>query len=116
MKKKGTMMKIVIRQTQFCYEDEQIFKDYPILEKYKDKMDYYTGYDDGTNPNYYAEVDYSKYWDENAIVIDMDESEWLNLLEELMNVEELVIRLADEYEHNNYNVDRIVEIYDSYRE
>jgi hypothetical protein len=46
----------------------------------------------------------------------MDESEWLNLLEELMNVEELVIRLADEYEHNNYNVDRIVEIYDSYRE
>jgi hypothetical protein len=24
--------------------------------------------------------------------------------------------LADEYEHNNYNVDRIVEIYDSYRE
>ena len=109
-------MKIVIRQTQFCYEDEQIFKDYPILKKYKDKMDYYTEYDDGTNLNYYAEVDYSKYWDENTIVIDMDESEWVNLLEELMNVEELVIRLADEYEHNNYNVDRIVEIYDSYKE
>jgi hypothetical protein len=112
MKKKGTIMKIVIKQTQYCYKDEQIFTDYPILKKYKDKMDYYTGYDDGTN----AEVDYSKYWDENAIVIDMDESEWLNLLEELMNVEELVICLASEYEHNNYNVDRIVEIYDSYRE
>jgi hypothetical protein len=110
------LMKVAIKQTKYCCCDEQIFKDYPILEKYRDRMDYYTGYDDGTNPNYYSEVDYSKYWDENAIVIDMDESEWLNLLEELINVEELVIRLADEYEHNNYNVDRIVEIYDSYRE
>lgn len=109
-------MKIAIKQTQSCYEDEQIFEYYPILKKYKDKMDYYTGYDDGTNPNYYAELDYNKYYDENTIVIDMDESEWFNLLEELVNVHRLVIRLADENEHNNYNVDRIVEIYDSYRE
>jgi hypothetical protein len=109
-------MKIVIKQTQYCYEDEQIFTDYPILKKYKDKMDYYTGYDDGMNPNYYSELDYSKYYDENAIVIDMNETEWFNLLEELVSVHRLVIRLADEYEHNNYNVDRIVEIYDGYRE
>lgn len=104
-------MKIVIKQTQFCYEDEQIFKNYPILEKYKDKMDYYTGYNDGTNPNYYAEIDYSKYYSENAIVIDMNKTEWFNLLEELMNVEELVISLANDYEREKYNVDRIVEIY-----
>lgn len=109
-------MKIVIKQTQSCYEDEQIFKNYPILEKYKDKMDYYTGYDDGMNPNYYADLDYSKYYDENSIVIDMNETEWFELLERLANVNKFIIRLADEYEHNNYNVDRIVEIYDGYRE
>lgn len=109
-------MKVVIEQTKYCYDDEQIFKDYPILEKYRSMMDYYTGYDDGTNPNYWSERDYSQYWDENVIVINIDEPEWVNLLEELINVEELVIRLADEYEHNNYNVDRIVEIYDGYRE
>lgn len=54
-------MKIAIEQTKYCYDDEQIFKDYPILEKYRSIMDYYTGYDDGTNSNYWREHDYSQY-------------------------------------------------------
>lgn len=37
-------MKVVIKQTKYCYDDEQIFKDYPILEKYRSVMDYYTGH------------------------------------------------------------------------
>jgi hypothetical protein len=49
------LMKVAIKQTKYCYCDEQIFKDYPILEKYRDRMDYYTGYDDGTNFNYWSE-------------------------------------------------------------
>jgi hypothetical protein len=109
-------MKVVIQQTERCYENEQIFKRYPILEKYRDKMDYYTGYDDGTNFNYWKECDYSQYCRDNAIVIDLNNDELVKLLQELMNESHLVIGWASKYDHKTYGVDFIVEIYDDWRE
>lgn len=109
-------MKVVIKQTECCYNDEQIFKYYPILEEYRYKMDYYTGYDDGTNPNYWEEHDYSKYYYENSIVIDLSNDEIFKLLQKLTNESQLVIGYANEYDHKTYGVDFIIEIYDNYRE
>ena len=109
-------MKVVIEQTKFCYDDEQIFKDYPILEKYRDRMDYYTGYDDCTNSNYWKERDYSQYARDNAIVIDLNENELVKLLQELMNESQLVIGWASKYDHKTYGIDFVIEIYDDYRE
>ena len=108
-------MKVVIKQTEYCYEDEQIFKRYPILEKYRDKMDYYTGYDDGTNFDYWKERDYSQYDRDNSIVIDLNNDELFKLLQELTNESQLVIG-ASKYDHENYGIDFVVEIYDDYRE
>ena len=109
-------MKVVIEQTKFCYDDEQIFKDYPILEKYRSIMDYYTGYDDCTNPNYWRERDYSQYNRDNAIVIDLTNNELFELLQELTNESPLVIERASKYDHKTYGIDFLVEIYDDYRE
>lgn len=109
-------MKVVIKQTEYCYENEQIFKRYPILEKYRDKMDYYTSYDDGTNFNYWSERDYSQYDGDNAIVIELTNDELVKLLQELMNESQLVIGWASKYDHKNYGIDFVVEIYDDYRE
>ena len=109
-------MKVVIKQTEYCYENEQIFKRYPILEKYRDKMDYYTGYDDCTNSNYWKEHDYSQYAIDNAIVIDLTNNELVKLLQELMNESQLVIGWASKYDHETYGIDFVVEIYDDYRE
>lgn len=109
-------MKVVIKQSKYCYDDEQIFKDYPILEKYRSMMDYYTGYDDCTNPNYWGEHDYSQYYRDNVIVIDLTNNELFKLLQELTNESQLVIGWASKYDHKNYNVDFIVEIYDDWRE
>ena len=109
-------MKVVIKQTEYCYENEQIFKRYPILEKYRDKMDYYTGYDDGTNSNYWEEHDYSQYDIDNAIVIELTNNELVKLLQELMNESQLVIEWASKYDHETYGIDFVVEIYDDYRE
>ena len=109
-------MKVVIEQTKHCHDDEQIFKDYPILEKYRSMMDYYTGYDDGTNSNYWSERDYSQYYGDNAIVIDLNNDELVKLLQELTNESHLVIGWADKYDHKTYGVDFIVEIYDYWRE
>lgn len=108
-------MKVVIEQTKYCYDDEQIFKDYPILEKYRSRMDYYTGYDDGTNPNYWSERDYSQYYGDNAIVINLTNNELVKLLQELTNELQLVIGRASKYDHETYGIDFIVEIYDDYR-
>lgn len=109
-------MKVVIKQTRYCDYDGQIFKDYPILEKYRGMMDYYTGYDDGTNSNYWAEYDYSQYDRDNAIVIDLNENELVKLLQELTNESQLVIGRASKYDHKTYGIDFVVEIYDDYRE
>ena len=109
-------MKVAIKQTKYCYDDEQIFKDYPILEKYRDRMDYYTGYDDCTNPNYWEEHDYSQYDRDNAIVIDLNENELVKLLQELINESQLVIGRASKYDHETYGIDFVVEMYDDYRE
>ena len=109
-------MKVVIEQTKFCYDDEQIFKNYPILEKYRSMMDYYTGYDDCTNPNYWEEHDYSQYDRDNAIVIELTNNELFKLLQELTNESQLVIGRASKYDHETYGIDLIVEIYDDYRE
>lgn len=109
-------MKVVIKQTKFCYDDEQIFKDYPILEKYRSMMDYYTSYDDGTNFNYWEEHDYSQYNRDNAIVIDLTNNELFKLLQELTNESPLVIERASKYDHKTYGIDFFVEIYDDYRE
>ena len=109
-------MKVVIKQTEYCYENEQIFKRYPILEKYRDKMDYYTGYDDGTNSNYWREHDYSQYDIDNAIVIELTNNELVKLLQELMNESQLIIEWASKYDHETYGIDFVVEIYDDCRE
>ena len=109
-------MKVAIKQTKYCYYDGQIFKDYPILEKYRSMMDYYTGYDDCTNPNYWEEHDYSQYYRDNAIVIDLNNDELVKLLQELTNESQLVIGRASKYDHKNYGIDFVVEIYDDYRE
>lgn len=109
-------MKVAIKQTEYCYENEQIFKRYPILEKYRDKMDYYTGYDDCTNPNYWGEHDYSQYYIDNTIVIDLNNNELVKLLQELTNESQLVIGWASKYDHETYGIDFVVEIYDDYRE
>lgn len=109
-------MKVVIKQTKYCYCDEQIFKDYPILEKYRSMMDYYTGYDDGTNSNYWEECDYSQYDKFNSIVIDLNNNELVKLLQELTNESQLVIGWASKYDHETYGIDFVVEIYDDYWE
>ena len=109
-------MKVVIKQTEYCYENEQIFKRYPILEKYRDKMDYYTGYDDGTNFNYWEEHNHNQYGIYNAIVIELTNNELVKLLQELMNESQLVIGWASKYDHKTYGIDFIVEIYDDCRE
>lgn len=109
-------MKVVIKQTKCCYDDEQIFKDYPILEKYRSMMDYYTGYDDGTNSNYWKEHDYNQYDRNNAIVIELTNDELVKLIQELMNESQLVIEWASKYDHETYGIDFVVEIYDDYRE
>ena len=109
-------MKVAIKQTKYCYYDGQIFKDYPILEKYRGMMDYYTGYDDCTNSNYWKEYDYSQYGSYNSIVIDLTNEEVLTLLQELLNKAELIIGRASKYDHETYDIDFIVEIYDDYRE
>ena len=109
-------MKVVIKQTEYCYENEQIFKRYPILEKYRDKMDYYTGHDDCTNPNYWRERDYSQYDGDNSIVIDLTNNELVKLLQELTNESQLVIGWASKYDHETYGIDFVVEIYDDCRE
>ena len=109
-------MKVVVEQTEYCYENDQIFKRYPILEKYRDRMDYYTGYDDCTNSNYWKERDYSQYARDNAIVIDLNENELVKLLQELMNESQLVIGWASKYDHKTYGIDFVIEIYDDYRE
>ena len=109
-------MKVVIKQTKYCYCNEQIFKDYPILEKYRSMMNYYTGYDDGTNFNYWGEYDYSQYSYDNVIVIDLNNDELTKLLQELINESQLVIGLASKYDHETYGVDFVIEIYDDYRE
>lgn len=103
-------MKVVIEQTKYCYDDEQIFKDYPILEKYRTMMDYYTGYDDGTNSNYW------QYSRDNAIVIELTNNELVKLLQEPTNESQLVIGWASKYDHETYGIDFVVEIYDDYRE
>ena len=109
-------MKVVVEQTKFCYDDEEIFTDYAIWEKYRDRMDYYTGYEDGTNSNYWEEHDYSQYGRDNAIVIDLNENELVKLLQELTNESQLVIGRASKCDHENYGIDFIVEIYDDCRE
>lgn len=109
-------MKIAIEQTKHCYDDEQIFKDYPILEKYRSMMDYYTGYNDYTNPNYWRERDSSQYNGENAIVIELTNNELVKLLQELTHESQLVIGWASKYDHKTYGIDFVVEIYDDYRE
>ena len=109
-------MKVVVEQTEYCYENDQIFKRYPILEKYRDRMDYYTGYDDCTNFNYWRERDYSQYDRDNAIVIDLNENELVKLLQELMNESQLIIEWASKYDHETYGIDFVIEIYDDYRE
>ena len=109
-------MKVVVEQTEYCYENDQIFKRYPILEKYRDRMDYYTGYDDCTNSNYWKERDYSQYARDNAIVIDLNENELVKLLQELMNESQLVIGWASKYDHKTYGINFVIEIYDDYRE
>ena len=109
-------MKVVITQTKYCYYDGQIFNDNPILEKYRSIMDYYTGYDDGTNSNYWEEHDYSQYDSYNAIVIELTNNELVKLLKELTNESQLVIGRAHEYDHKTYGIDFVVEIYDDYRE
>ncbi len=108
-------MKVVIKQTEYCYEDGQIFKRYPILEEYKSKMDYYTGYDDGVNPNYWSEHDYSQYSEDNSIVINLNNDEIFKLLQILTNESQLIIGYAPKYDHKTYGVDFIIEIYDDYR-
>ena len=105
-------MKIVIKQTKYCDTNEQIFKDYPILKKYKEKMDYYTGYNNGSNKDY----DSNKYYDNNSIVIDMNDNEIFETLKELAKESELVIGYAEQYNKENYDVDFFIEIYDYYRE
>ena len=109
-------MKVVVEQTEYCYENDQIFKRYPILEKYRSIMDYYTGYDDCTNSNYWKEHYYSQYDRDNAIVIDLNENELVKLLKELINESQLVIGRASKYDHETYDIDLIVEIYDDCRE
>ena len=104
-------MKVVIKQTDYCHSDEQIFKRYPMLEEYRDKMDYYTGYNDGTK-----ERDYNKYYCNNSIVIDLNNDELVKLLQILTNESQLVIGYASKYDHERFNIDFIVEIYDNYRE
>ena len=109
-------MKVAIKQTKYCYCDEQIFKDYPILEKYRSMMDYYTGYDDCTNSNYWIEHDYSQYYRDDTIVIDLNNNELVKLLQELTNESQLIIGWASKYDHETYGIDFVIEIYNDYRE
>ena len=49
-------------------------------------------------------------------LIDLNNNELFKLLQELTNESQLVIGWASKYDHENYGIDFIVEIYDDYRE
>ena len=102
-------MKVAISQCKVCYENNQILKDYPILQKYADKGHYiqysenYSDYDDS-------------YWKENVIIVELTNNEMFKLIQELTNYQELIIGYADKYNHENYGVDFSIKIYDYYNE
>jgi hypothetical protein len=106
-------MKVVIGQTKSCYNDEQIFNDYPILIGWKDKG-HYIHYNEGSNN--YKYDDYDLYWRENSLIVDLTNDELFKLLQQLTNESELVIGYASKYDHEKYGLDFSIEIYDDYRE
>lgn len=102
-------MKVVISQCKYCYGNNQILIDYPILQKYADKG-YYVKY-----CNDYSDYD-SSYWRENSIIVDLTNDEIFKLIQELTNYQKLIIGYADEYDHENYGIDFYIKIYDDYNE
>lgn len=102
-------MKIVISQCKYCYENNQILTDYPMLQKYADKGHYVKYSEDCSDYD-------DSYWKENAIIVELTNDETFKLIQELTNYQKLIIGYADKYDHENYGIDFSVKIYDAYNE
>jgi hypothetical protein len=114
---KGVIMKVVISQARYCHENEQLFHDYSILEKWKNKGKYieYITYDDCSNNNF-KDLNHKLYWLENSLILDLNNDEMFKIIQQLTSYSELIIGYVGKYEHEKYGVDFYIKIYDYYVE
>ena len=87
-------MKVVIYAT----DRKDLMKKYPSLKKYE---------------NFYNADD---YWMKNCIIKEMDNDDFLKVIETLSEYDELVIGRTTKSDHENYGVDYYIEIYNDWRE
>jgi hypothetical protein len=91
-------MKVVIEHSSWS----NLLETYPLLERYREC--------------YIDKVDYKKYYSDDVIVVDIDESEFWSLVKELTYYECVIVCKGDTYESQKYGIDMGIEIYDDYRE
>jgi hypothetical protein len=105
-------MKVIIHQTDKY--GETLLERYPVLEKYKDDYIPKIDYDDpdfnfGDIPDYYC-------WNGDCIVVYLNQFEIIQLVEELIKEESVIIKHSDSYDHEKYDLDIDIEIYNDMRE
>ena len=94
-------MKVVIKRADY----DDLLEAYPCSEKYRE---WFIPKD--------SEDCFEIYYCTNCIVKDMDNDELFKLIQELTSYEELVIGYADKYDHEKYEIDFEITIYDDYLE
>lgn len=102
-------MKIVINQVKFCDNNNQLFNDYPILNKYRSRGHYVKYSEDCSDYD-------TSYWRENCFIIELCNDELFKLLQELTNESRLIIGYADKRDHKEYGIDFTITMYDDYLE
>lgn len=91
-------MKVVIRRVA-C--DNLLVKAYSCLKRYE--------------KDYIAEDTYSdKYYSDNTIVTEMNETEFWALVKELSEIVDVIIGRRDMYDKKNYGIDATITLYDDY--
>lgn len=93
-------MKVVIEHSSWS----NLLETYPLLERYRECYIDKAGYEN------------KKYYSDDVIVVDIDESEFWSLVKELTYYESVIVRKGDAYESQKYGIDMGIEIYDDYRE
>lgn len=105
-------MNIVITQSKFCHSNFQLLNNYPILKTYKG---HYTEYIDYSNDDNFEKPQY--YWRENSLIIEnMKNEEIFKLIQELTEYCQIIVGYESKVDHEKYETDLHIEIYDSYRE
>jgi hypothetical protein len=96
MKENPMHMKVVIYATS----GSDLMKHYPLIEQYKG---YYNNADDD-------------YWRDNCIIKRMGNDELVKVMNTLTSYTNLVIGYASKSDHELYDIDFFIEIYDDLRE